>query len=108
MSKTATLSALIDDTDPQTHAIIANLAGDHVVGYLIKGDGGAPVLNNGQAIVCDPDSAPGPGEMLLVLHPDEAHDGHAGEDGAFAYRMLYLDPAAISQALFLDVATSPA
>lgn len=70
MSKTATLSALIDDTDPQTHAIIANLAGDHVVGYLIKGDGGAPVLNNGQAIVCDPDSAPAPGEMLLILRPD--------------------------------------
>ncbi len=42
---------------------------------------------------------------VLVLHPDEAHDGHAGEDGAFAYRMLYLDPAAISQAL--DGASPP-
>lgn len=37
--------------------------------------------------------------QVLVLHPDEPHDGHAGEGGAFAYRMLYLDPAAISQAL---------
>ncbi len=70
MSKNSPLSALIDEMDPQTHAAIANLAGSNVFGYLIRGDGGAPVLNNGQAIVCDPDSAPGPGEMLLVLHPD--------------------------------------
>ena len=42
---------------------------------------------------------------VLVLHPDEAHDGHAGEGGAFAYRMLYFDPAAISQAL--DGASPP-
>ncbi len=43
--------------------------------------------------------------QVLVLHPDEPHDGHAGEGGAFAYRMLYLDPAAISQAL--DGASPP-
>lgn len=43
--------------------------------------------------------------QVLVLHPDEAHDGHAGEGRAFAYRMLYLDPAAISQAL--DGASPP-
>ena len=43
--------------------------------------------------------------QVLVLHPDEAHDGHAGEGGAFAYRMLYLDPAAVSQAL--DGASPP-
>lgn len=43
--------------------------------------------------------------QVLVLHPDEAHDGHAGEGGGFAYRMLYLDPAAISQAL--DGASPP-
>lgn len=36
---------------------------------------------------------------VIVLHPDEAHDGHAGADGGFAYRMLYVDPAAVSQAL---------
>ncbi len=39
------------------------------------------------------------GGQVLVLHPDEPHDGHAGEGGAFAYRMLYLDPAAVSEAL---------
>jgi AraC-like DNA-binding protein len=43
--------------------------------------------------------------QVLVLHPDEAHDGHAGEGRAFAYRMLYLDPAAVSQAL--DGASPP-
>lgn len=43
--------------------------------------------------------------QVLVLHPDEAHDGHAGEGGAFAYRMLYLDPASVSQAL--DGASPP-
>lgn len=43
--------------------------------------------------------------QVLVLHPDEAHDGHAGEGAAFAYRMLYLDPAAVSQAL--DTASPP-
>lgn len=37
--------------------------------------------------------------QVLVLHPDEPHDGHAGRADGFAYRMLYLDPAAISQAL---------
>ena len=43
--------------------------------------------------------------QVLVLHPDELHDGHAGEGSTFAYRMLYLDPAAVSQAL--DGASPP-
>jgi len=37
--------------------------------------------------------------QVIVLHPDEAHDGHAGVADGFAYRMLYIDPAAISAAL---------
>jgi AraC-like DNA-binding protein len=37
--------------------------------------------------------------QVMVLHPDEAHDGHAGVDDGFAYRMLYIDPAAVSLAL---------
>lgn len=37
--------------------------------------------------------------QVIVLHPDEAHDGHAGVADGFAYRMLYVDPAAISAAL---------
>src|SRR5258708_34253004 len=38
------------------------------------------------------------GGQVMVIHPDEAHDGHAdkngGVDQGFAYRMLYVDPAA--------------
>lgn len=37
--------------------------------------------------------------QVIVLHPDETHDGHAGAAAGFAYRMLYVDPAAVSQAL---------
>lgn len=37
--------------------------------------------------------------QVMVLHPDEAHDGHAGVADGFAYRMLYIDPRAISAAL---------
>jgi AraC-like DNA-binding protein len=32
-----------------------------------------------------------PGQ-ILVLHPDEVHDGYAGDDGAFRYRTAYLAP----------------
>src|SRR4249920_2915309 len=39
------------------------------------------------------------GGQVMVIHPDEAHDGHAGVDAGFAYRMLYVDPAAVSAAL---------
>ena len=34
----------------------------------------------------------------IVLHPDEAHDGQAGTDEGFQYRMIYVEPA-----LFQDV-----
>ncbi len=37
--------------------------------------------------------------QVMVIHPDETHDGHAGVDEGFAYRMLYVDPAAVSAAL---------
>ncbi|HEY6984403.1 AraC family transcriptional regulator [Reyranella sp.] len=37
--------------------------------------------------------------QVIVLHPDEPHDGHAGVPDGFAYRMLYADPAAVSTAL---------
>ena len=39
------------------------------------------------------------GGQVMVIHPDEAHDGHAGVAEGFAYRMLYVDPAAVSAAL---------
>lgn len=37
--------------------------------------------------------------QVMVIHPDEAHDGHASLDDGFAYRMLYVDPASVSAAL---------
>lgn len=39
-----------------------------------------------------------PGQVV-VLHPDEPHDGHAGTDDGFGYRQLYLDPALIFDAV---------
>ncbi|MCS5515022.1 AraC family ligand binding domain-containing protein [Pseudomonas qingdaonensis] len=39
-----------------------------------------------------------PGE-ILVLHPDEVHDGHAGSASGFRYRMLYLTPALVQEVL---------
>lgn len=45
------------------------------------------------------------GGQVMVIHPDEAHDGHASVDAGFAYRMLYIDPASVSAAL--DGASPP-
>jgi AraC-like DNA-binding protein len=39
-----------------------------------------------------------PGQ-ILVLHPDEVHDGAAGTDAGLVYRMLYLEPALLRDAL---------
>jgi AraC-like DNA-binding protein len=36
---------------------------------------------------------------VVVLHPDELHDGDAGDDTGFGYRILYVDPALIQAAL---------
>jgi AraC-like DNA-binding protein len=41
-------------------------------------------------------SVPG---ATIVLHPDEVHDGEAGTDAGFRYRMLYIEPALIQQIL---------
>lgn len=35
----------------------------------------------------------------IVLHPDEPHDGQAGTDEGFRYRMIYVEPALLQQAL---------
>ena len=37
-------------------------------------------------------STPG---QVVVLHPDEVHDGHAATEEGFGYRQLYVDPALI-------------
>ncbi|MGE8618723.1 MAG: AraC family transcriptional regulator [Achromobacter spanius] len=35
----------------------------------------------------------------IVLHPDEPHDGQAGTEAGFHYRMIYVEPALIQQIL---------
>jgi AraC-like DNA-binding protein len=40
-------------------------------------------------------SAPG---QVVVLHPDEVHDGYARTDEGFGYRILYIEPARIASA----------
>lgn len=37
--------------------------------------------------------------QVFVLHPDETHDGHAGTAEGFRYRILYVEPRAIQDAL---------
>jgi AraC-like DNA-binding protein len=39
-----------------------------------------------------------PGQVT-VLHPDELHDGRAGAETAFGYRIVYVDPARIAAAV---------
>ena len=36
---------------------------------------------------------------IVVLHPDELHDGRAGDERAFRYRICYVAPAAIEAML---------
>jgi AraC-like DNA-binding protein len=39
-----------------------------------------------------------PGQVV-VLHPDEPHDGYAGSNAGFGYRLLYVEPALIFDAV---------
>ena len=39
-----------------------------------------------------------PGQ-LQILHPDETHDGAPGADGGFAYRIIYIEPELVRNAL---------
>jgi AraC-like DNA-binding protein len=41
-------------------------------------------------------STPG---QVVVLHPDELHDGHAGTREGFGYRQLYVEPALVFEAV---------
>jgi AraC-like DNA-binding protein len=34
-----------------------------------------------------------------ILHPDETHDGGAGTDAGFRYRIIYIDPSLVQEAL---------
>jgi AraC-like DNA-binding protein len=37
--------------------------------------------------------------QAIILHPDERHDGRAGTDAGFRYRMAYIEPRRIQEAL---------
>jgi AraC-like DNA-binding protein len=41
-------------------------------------------------------STPG---QVVVLHPDEMHDGRAGTEAGFGYRIVYVEPARIAAAI---------
>src|SRR5262249_60713625 len=41
-------------------------------------------------------STPG---QVVVLYPDEVHDGRAGTDDGFGYRILYVEPALLGEAI---------
>jgi AraC-like DNA-binding protein len=43
----------------------------------------------------------------IVLHPDEVHDGRAGAEPGFLYRMLYIEPRLIAEALAGRAKTLP-
>lgn len=43
--------------------------------------------------------ADGRAGCALVIHPDERHDGRAGSEGGFAYRMAYVEPRLVAAAL---------
>ena len=36
---------------------------------------------------------------VVVLHPDERHDGRAGTPAGFGYRIVYVEPALLGEAL---------
>src|SRR6266851_4396984 len=63
-----------------TYAIGVTTAGVQTFGY------------RGSRCVCLPG-------QLHVLHPDEAHDGAAGTEDGFSYRILYIAPELIRGAL---------
>jgi AraC-like DNA-binding protein len=44
---------------------------------------------------------------VIVLHPDEVHDGRAGAATGFHYRMLYIAPRLIREALGEEAASLP-
>jgi len=69
--------------DPHRHETYAiGLTLDGAQGFRYRGE--AQVSRAGQ---------------IMVLHPDEQHDGHAAVPGGFSYRMIYVDPALIGRAL---------
>lgn len=45
--------------------------------------------------------------QVIVLHPDEIHTGEAGTEEGFHYRMLYVEPSVVREALGLKASALP-
>lgn len=45
--------------------------------------------------------------QVIVLHPDEIHTGEAGTEEGFHYRMLYVEPSLVRQALGPEASALP-
>lgn len=45
--------------------------------------------------------------QVIVLHPDEVHTGEAGTEDGFHYRMIYVEPSIVRDALGARAATLP-
>ncbi|MBQ0805072.1 MAG: AraC family transcriptional regulator [Sulfitobacter sp.] len=45
--------------------------------------------------------------QVIVLHPDEVHTGEAGTEDGFHYRMLYVEPSLVREALGPSASTLP-
>jgi AraC-like DNA-binding protein len=69
--------------DPHRHDTYA-------IGFTVRG---VQAFRYRGASTC---SVPG---QVFVLHPDEVHDGRAGTEDGFRYRILYVEPALIRDAL---------
>jgi AraC-like DNA-binding protein len=62
----------------------------YAIGLTTRGIQGFAYRGSGEI------SRPG---QVVVLHPDEVHDGYAGTPAGFGYRQLYIEPALIFEAV---------
>jgi AraC-like DNA-binding protein len=72
------------------HAYDAHRHDTYAIGYTISG------VQSFDYRGAQRDSTPGD---LIVLHPDELHNGRAGIESGFRYRMAYVEPGLIMAAL---------
>jgi AraC-like DNA-binding protein len=80
------------------HAYDTHRHDTYAIGYTISG------VQSFDYRGAQRDSTPGD---LIVLHPDELHNGRAGIESGFRYRMAYLEPGLVMAALAGRAATTP-
>lgn len=72
------------------HAFDPHRHDTYAIGYTVDG------VQSFRYRGADRHSLPG---RVIVLHPDETHDGHAGTAAGFRYRIAYVRPQAVRAAL---------